>query len=155
MKRHYILISALILAAAMPLMTPAQRMSDENRIAWTGEMRKYKHQWLTKELDLSTEQSHKFFDLYDEMEDELEHIYRETRTLESRTLRDENASDIEYEAAARAVFEQKKKEAEIELQYFDKFKEILTPRQLLRLRNAERAFVQHVVNAHKRRRATK
>ena len=86
MKRNHILISALILAAAMPLMTPAQHMSDENRIAWTGEMRKYKHQWLTKELEMSTEQSHKFFDLYDEMEDELERIYRETRNLESRTL---------------------------------------------------------------------
>lgn len=92
----------------MPLMTPAQHMSDENRIAWTGEMRKYKHQWLTKELEMSTEQSHKFFDLYDEMEDELERIYRETRNLESRTLRNDKSSDTECEAAARAVFEQKK-----------------------------------------------
>ena len=118
----------------MPLMTPAQHMSDENRIAWTGEMRKYKHQWLTKEL---------------------ERIYRETRNLESRTLRKDKSSDTECEAAARAVFEQKKNEAEIELQYFDKFKEILTPQQLLRLRSAERTFVQHVVNAHNRRRASK
>ena len=155
MKRNHILISALILAAVMPLMTPAQHMSDENRIAWTGEMRKYKHQWLTKELEMSTEQSHKFFDLYDEMEDELERIYRETRNLESRTLRNDKSSDTECEAAARAVFEQKKNEAEIELQYFDKFKEILTPQQLLRLRSAERTFVQHVVNAHIRRRASK
>lgn len=108
MKRNHILISALILAAAMPLMTPAQHMSDENRIAWTGEMRKYKHQWLTKELEMSTEQSHKFFDLYDEMEDELERIYRETRNLESRTLRNDKSSDTECEAAARAVFEQKR-----------------------------------------------
>ena len=155
MKRNHILISALIIAAAMPLMAPAQRMSDENRIAWTVEMRKYKHQWLTKELDLSTEQAHKFFDLYDEMEDELERIYRETRSLENRTMRNDKATDTECEVAARAVFEQKKDEAEIELQYFDKFKEILTPQQLLRLRSAERAFVQHVVNAHKRRRAAK
>lgn len=79
----------------MPLMTPAQHMSDENRIAWTGEMRKYKHQWLTKELEMSTEQSHKFFDLYDEMEDELERIYRETRNLESRTLRNDKSSDTD------------------------------------------------------------
>ena len=87
--------------------------------------------------------------------DELERIYRETRNLESRTLRNDKSSDTECEAAARAVFEQKKNEAEIELQYFDKFKEILTPQQLLRLRSAERTFVQHVVNAHNRRRASK
>ena len=155
MKRRTILIAALALAAVMPLMTPAQSISDEDRTAWTGEMRKYKHQWLAKELELSTEQSHKFFDQYDEMEDEVERIYRETRNLENRTLRNDKATDTECEAAARAVFEQKKNEAEIELQYFEKFKEILTPQQLLRLRSAERAFVQHVVNAHKRRRSAK
>lgn len=155
MKRYKILIAALVLAACAPILAPAQSISDEDRTAWTGEMRRYKHQWLTKELELTTEQSHEFFDKYDEMEDELERVYRETRSLETRTLRDDKATDTECEAAARAIFEQKKNEAEIELQYFDKFKQILTPKQLLKLRSAERSFVQHVVNAHKRRRATR
>lgn len=155
MKRYKILIAALVLSACAPILAPAQSISDEDRTAWTGEMRRYKHQWLTKELELTTEQSHEFFDKYDEMEVELERIYRETRTLETRTLRDDKATDTECEAAARAIFEQKKNEAEIELLYFDKFKQILTPKQLLKLRSAERSFVQHVVNAHKRRRATR
>lgn len=155
MKRYKILIAALVLTACAPILAPAQSISDEDRTAWTGEMRRYKHQWLTKELELTTEQSHEFFDKYDEMEDELERVYRETRTLETRTLRDDKATDTECEAAARAIFEQKKNEAEIELRYFDKFKQILTPKQLLKLRSAERSFVQHVVNAHKRRRATR
>lgn len=155
MKRYKILIAALVLTACAPILAPAQSISDEDRTAWTGEMRRYKHQWLTKELELTTEQSHEFFDKYDEMEDELERVYRETRTLETRTICDEKATDTECEAAARAIFEQKKNEAEIELRYFDKFKQILTPKQLLKLRSAERSFVQHVVNAHKRRRATR
>lgn len=155
MKRYKILIAALVLTACAPILAPAQSISDEDRTAWTGEMRRYKHQWLTKELELTTEQSHEFFDKYDEMEDELERVYRETRTLETRTLRDDKATDTECEAAARAIFEQKKNEAEIELRYFDKFKQILTPKQLLKLRSAERSFVQHVVSAHKRRRATR
>lgn len=155
MKRYKILIAALVLTACAPILAPAQSISDEDRTAWTGEMRRYKHQWLTKELELTTEQSHEFFDKYDEMEAELERVYRETRTLETRTLRDDKATDTECEAAARAIFEQKKNEAEIELRYFDKFKQILTPKQLLKLRSAERSFVQHVVNAHKRRRATR
>jgi Spy/CpxP family protein refolding chaperone len=82
------------------------------------------------------------------MEDKLNKLGAETRDLERKVTSDTDASAVECESTARALFEQKKNEGEIELQYFEKFKEILTPRQLVNLKNVERKFVQQVVNYH-------
>ncbi len=48
------------------------------------------------------------------------------------------------------LFEQKGKEAEIEMMYFEKFEKILTPRQLFKLRAAERHFTGRVLRHHGR-----
>ena len=73
-----------------------------------------------------------------------------SRELERRTIDTPDASDTELEAAAQAVFDLKQKEGRIEAEYFEKFKEILTPRQLLKLKSAERKFAQYLMRHHRR-----
>jgi hypothetical protein len=84
------------------------------------------------------------------MEDEINRISTETRDLERRVLANDDASNTEMESAARAVFEQKNREGEIEMSYFDKFKTILSSKQLLRLKNTERKFTQSLVQQHRK-----
>lgn len=148
-------IRTLILAllAVMPLALAAQGgLSDADRQRWMGEMRNYKHDFLTKELSLTREQQRDFFPLYDEMEDEIARLNAETREVETRAEANADATDIELENAARTVFELKRAEGQIEMTYFDRFKTILTPRQLLLLKNTERRFTQQLVNHHRRMR---
>jgi len=113
----------------------------------------YKHEMLAKALDLDKEKEKQFFEVYDEMDMRLMQISNETRDLERRVSADADASDTEIEAAAIAIYSQKEKEGKIELEYFDKFKEILTPRQLLRLKSAEREFTSNLVKQHHRMRS--
>ena len=125
-------IRTLILAllAVLPLALAAQGgLSDADRQRWLGEMRNYKHDFLTKELSLTREQQRDFFPLYDEMEDEIARLNAETREVETRAEANADATDIELENAARTVFELKRAEGQIEMTYFDRFKTILTPRQ--------------------------
>ncbi|MDO4319877.1 MAG: hypothetical protein Q4C34_04810 [Bacteroidales bacterium] len=137
--------------ATMPMLISAQgNISDTDRQRWLGEMRNYKHDFLTKELSLTREQQRDFFPLYDEMEDEIARINAETREVETRASANQDATDIELENAARTVFELKRAEGQIEMTYFDKFKTILTPRQLLLLKNTERRFTQQLVKHHRR-----
>ena len=82
------------------------------------------------------------------MEDSIEQINTDTRELEKRI--GDDASDIETEAAARALFEQKSREGQLELEYFDSFKTILTPRQLLKLKSAERQFMRRLMHHNRR-----
>lgn len=123
-------------------------ISDEERAQWLGELREYKHEYLARELNLTQQQQESFFPVYDEMDDALNKIAADTRALEDKVAADADASDIEIEAASRALFEQRSREGEVDKEYFDKLKEILTPRQLLMLKNSERKFTQQLVRRH-------
>lgn len=155
MNKHILLSLVILISTLCPLLPAAQdRLSDSDRQRWLSELRTYKHDYLVKELDLTKDQQREFFPLYDKMEDEVERISSETRALEAKAD-NKDASDLEIENAARTVFEQKRAEGQIEMTYFEKFKEILSPRQLLRLKNAERKFTQQLVKHHRRMRSPK
>lgn len=146
MNRIYLIILFIATVASSALAQP--RPTPENRERWKSELRNYKHDFMVRELDLSRDQQSKFFPLYDQMEDSIEQINTDTRELEKRI--DDDASDIETEAAARALFEQKSREGQLELEYFDSFKTILTPRQLLKLKSAERQFMRRLMHHNRR-----
>lgn len=132
----------------------AQRPANEEREKWYKEMRDYKHSFLAKELDLNNEQQRKFFPVYDEMEDETAKLLHETRQMEDRVIKEGNSvTDIEYEKAAEALFEQKSKEGEIEKNYMKKFEPILTKKQLFMLKGAERKFTRDIMKHHRRLRS--
>lgn len=148
----YFSLSALFLislicsfgAAAQGPGTPAERQR------WINEIRTYKHEFISKELNLTRDQENAFFPVYDEMEDQIEKLNSDTREVERRVAEDDNATDLELQNAARTIFELKRAEGQIEMTYFDKFSEILTPRQLLQLKPAERKFTQQLLNSHRR-----
>ncbi len=152
MNKIFILCCFAIIQSAFNLsyaQTPQQ--SDEpDRLRWIKEIRNFKHDFLTKELDLSEEQQEQFFADYDEMEDRVLELNTATRELEHKVCSDSEASDVEVEAAARAIFELKSEEGKIELEYFDKFKNTLSPVQLIRIKNAERKFTQQLMQHHRR-----
>lgn len=147
-NRRYILLLLSVVLTAIAALAQGQ-YSPADRQRWLGEMRTLKNEYLTRELGLSKEQQRDFLPLYNEMENEINRLNTETRETESRAAADADATDLQLENAARTIFEQKRAEGQIEMTYFDKFKEILTPRQLLQLKNAERKFTQQLV---KRRR---
>ncbi|MCM1318280.1 MAG: hypothetical protein NC241_08930 [Bacteroides sp.] len=143
----------LVFMAFAATLFAQDRPSSGDRDKWLSEVRNYKQEYLSRELQLTKEQQSKFFPIYNEMDEELNKVASETRDLEAKVNDDKNATDTEVSAAARALFEQKSRESEIELRYFDRYKEILTPRQLIRLKAAERKFTQQLVRHHGRMKA--
>lgn len=144
MKRYAIIIILAIVASISGFAQKDRQepMSEKDRQQWLEELRNYKHDFLVKDLGLTKDQQQAFFPLYDQMDDELNAISDEMKDMESKMYRDENVSDEDLQQAALLLFQQKGQEATVELSYFDKFKEILTPSQLFRLKNAERKFTQ-------------
>lgn len=140
----------LALVIAVTALAAAAQFSPAERQRWLGEMRNLKHDFIAKELSLTKDQEREFFPLYDKMEDEIAALNTQTREDEARVAADRDATDLEMENTARTVFEQKRAEGQIEMTYFEKYKTILTPKQLLQLKNAERKFTQQLVNRHRR-----
>lgn len=147
---HAIVLGFVLALAALGATAQSESRDTAEREKIMAELRPYRHKFLIKNLSLSKEQSERFLPLYDSMDDELQKINEETRAIERRVNDDADADDAEVEAAAKATFEQKSREAEVEMTYYKEFKEILTPRQLLRLKGAERSFNQWLVRNHRR-----
>ncbi len=150
--KHFISVVFAILLAATAVTAVAQPrpFSEADRQRFRAEMRNYKHEFLAKELSLTREQQQEFFALYDEMDDAVDRVANDTRELERKVADNPSASDVEIEAAARAAYSQKYTEGEIEQSYFEKFRQVLKPKQLLQLRAAERKFTQQLMRHHRK-----
>lgn len=151
MNKFFAIIALVAVSCLGALAQRQTTMTDEERDLWLAELRQYKHEFLAKELSLSTDQQEAFFPVYDEMDDQLTQIAKEVRDLEISISNSTTASADEVQAAAFAQFDQKRRESVVELLYFEKFKDTLTPKQLFRLKNAERKFTQQLVKHHRRR----
>lgn len=145
-----LITAAFAILLAVSAFAQSKTLTADERQKFRAEMRNYKHEFLTRELELSKDQQRDFFPIYDEMSDEVDRIGSETRRLEKDVTSRADASDVEVEAAARAVYSQKYAEGEVEQRYYERFKQVLKPRQLLKLRSAERKFMQQLMRKHNR-----
>lgn len=156
MKQKPIILSLLLLfimAASCPTIF-AQGQDNSNaqmRKKWMKEVRSYKYDFFTKELELTKEQQDAFFPEYEAMERAIFTANKEARDLEAKiSAQKEPVSDAEYEAAALVLSKTKQKESEIELEYFEKFGKILSKKQLFLLKRAETRFTQNILNHHRK-----
>ena len=134
MPRFIPLMCALLFMAMVPAKALAQQLNEDDRNRYVNQIRAYKHDFLAKELGLSKAQQDAFFELYDAMEDRTMDLGGEVRDLEKKASA-AGASDEEMAAAAIALYSQKMREGEIEIEYYEKFKETLTPAQLVALKS--------------------
>lgn len=152
MKKAKIIITVLIIAICSALSSHSQcQPSKQDRNAWMKEMRQVKNDYISRKLNLTAEQKNRFLPLYNKMEREVNKCVEEAQHMAHlvKEKRD-NATDLEYEKAAEALFECKAKEGEIELKYYREFKKILTPKQLFILKRAEREFTKTLMREHRK-----
>lgn len=148
LKRILLSVVALV---ALTAISPAQG----DRIQWMNELRQYKRTYFTKELDLTREQQNKFFPLYEEMTQQMAQIDDDVRMMERRIAEADDATDLEYEKATEAIYDGKVRQAEIEKSYVEKFKDVLSHRQLFLLNSVERKFQRDIIRQHQRLRTRK
>ncbi len=144
-----VLLASIITTLSFPIY--AENDAVNNHKKWFSEVREYKQEFLTKEMNLTKEQQQAFFPLYKEMEQEVFKINMEAREMEKKVSCDASASDLEYEKAAQAMQEVKGNEAKVEAIYFDKFSKILSSKQLFQLKRAENRFTRSMLQHHKKR----
>ena len=142
MSHRFLIYITLLFAALLPQAAGAQLKTAENlREKWFSEIRQVKRNYFVKELDLSREQQNKFFPLYEEMGQPIAEA--------------KDATDTEYEKAAEALYDADVQTSQIRREYMDKFKTILTSRQLFELKNVERKFSREMMRQHNRLRSEK
>lgn len=149
-------ITLLVMFMAFGYAPEASARKQCKRDTWFKEMQQLKHDYLVKELNLSREQQTKFFPLYDQMENEKKKLFDQTRAMEKSVAeKGDKATDLELEKASDAIVEMKGRESSIEKKYYYRFKQILTPRQIFKLHDAERKFQRQMVKEHHKKKNQK
>lgn len=146
MKRLF--ASTLILLFAV--ISVSAQDNAQKRHQWMREMQKAKQEFMAKELNLTDQQNEQLNAIILEMDNELDKLRRETRAMGKAVESKTDATDLEYEKAAEAMFEHKGKEAEIEMRYYKKIAKILTPRQLYLYKKAEHKWMKKLMKHRKK-----
>ncbi len=136
-KIGYIIIALLTLATAVQAQ-PGRRME---------RVRAIKVAYITDKLELTTEQSAKFWPIYNRFEDERFDIVRQYRRG--------NVGDPAIDESLRSVdddIEMQEKMLALRKKYKDEFLKVITPKQLAALIDAEREFKRMLLQQLKERR---
>lgn len=153
-KTYFITLMVMLMAFGYAPEASARKQC--KRDTWFKEMQQLKRDYLVKKLNITREQQTKFFPLYDQMENEKKKLFDQTRAMEKSVAeKGDKATDLELEKASDAIVEMKGRESAIEKKYYARFRQILTPRQIFKLHDAERKFQRQMVKEHHKKKNQK
>ena len=103
----------------------------------------------TEELQLTSKEAEKFWPLYNEYEDKVKKIDKETREI-SKDL--ETKSDSEIEAGIEKRLQLKEQRIDLEREYHERFKKLLPIQKVAKISMAQRKFKKRLVGEMRRQR---
>lgn len=131
MKTH-LLIPLLLLLMSVAVAQPDPSKKEQIESA--------KIAYITKRVNLSPEQAKTFWPLYNEFSDKRKTLKRKQRNLDEN-MGSLTATDKDVEASLIELFELKKERLQLDITYNDKFKTILSSRQIVELYKSEKDFL--------------
>lgn len=114
-------------------------------------MKKEKGDFLTKEMGLTEAEVKEFLPLEFEFMEKKFEVNRDTRhkTWELRQKKEKTEAD--YKKITELNLEAKKKEAEIEIEYYKKFGKVLSAEKIEKYRSADLKFKEEMLKRHQER----
>ena len=100
------------------------------------EMKAKKVSFITENLSLTPEEAQKFWPLYNEMQEKKQQIHKELWQLR----KEKKAGNVDYKKWNEVNINAGLKEAELEKEYFEKYKQILSAEKIYKFYQAEKEF---------------
>jgi len=143
MKKN-ILISFLLLLMALPAWAqPSGERVEALKVAF-----------ITRQLNLNTNEAKVFWPVYDSYQEEKKEILRNQRVEKLMAVENfRDMSDEEMEKTLDKMMELKMLEAKLDLKYYDKFKKVLPIRKVAKLYRAEKKFTRMLLQGLQNNRA--
>lgn len=141
MKKN-ILYGFLLFILSINMLQAQERRSKEERI------QALKVAFITEELNLTPEQSQGFWPLYNELQDKL----KELRKNRIKRLNLEELSDAELETLLENHLKTEDERVALNRTYVERFKKVITIRQVLKLTQSEHRFRKELLQRAKERR---
>lgn len=148
----------LMCLMCLPFMLSAQQsgfVSSGNRAAKAKEKKdkveSEKIAFITKELDLTSEEAQKFWPIYNQYAKEREELRKQRRESIQVT---ETTTDAEAQKAIENMLAYRQKELDLQKEYISKFQAVLPGRKVAKLYNAEEKFKRMLLDRLNKRKAS-
>lgn len=99
-----------------------------------------KNAFIMAEMGLTPEEAASFIPLCNELQEKMFEAGRECRKLSKDLKHNENATDADYLKVIDECVSVNMRQAQLEKEYYEKFKKILSPKKLYRYKRAEGKF---------------
>lgn len=96
--------------------------------------------FITAEVGLTPDEAAAFIPLCNELQEKMFEVGRNCRKLSKDLKHNENVTDADYMKVIDECVAVRIKEAQLEKEYYEKFKKILSPKKLYKYRRAEFKF---------------
>lgn len=150
MKKIIAFIILLMIASAS--IVNAQGFDKKHQDKWE-KYRSEKIAFLTSELDLTPEEAQKFWPVYNQLEKERWDAQKMRRQMEEKVREaEESMSNEKITRLTREFAGSWKIEADLMMEFNEKFLDILPPQKVLRLYKAESEFRIHMIRKFRDRR---
>jgi hypothetical protein len=149
------LLIAILVAVSSPIQAQEKKQDEEgkrfkHRSEKFEKMRSMKIAFITESVDLTPEEAEKFWPVYNEFDKqrgELTHLIMERyHELEEKKNEDKEITDEEALEMMQRRFELEERIRSLELEYFKKYLEILSPNKVLKLYEAEDRFKKQLID---------
>ena len=157
MRKAILWLSAIVLLG-LPMSLAAQDKTDskEQRKAKFEQFCRFRRDYMMKQIELTDQEAKQFFPLYEELESKKWKVDKEARDFARKIARSKSSvSDTEYEKAAQALLEKDEKMAQLDREYYDKFKTFLSSEKLFKFKNAQMKFPRAMMRWHGGKKAHK
>ena len=106
--------------------------------------------FIMAEMGLTPEEAAAFIPLCNELHQKMYEAGRRCRKLSRELKHNKNASDADYLEAINEAVEADMRVAELERDYYKKFKEVLPPKKLYKYKDAEMKFTKEYMRENKK-----
>lgn len=141
----------LLIAFIAPQSVSARKKScdNKNHSEMMRELQEFKIKYIIQEAEITKEQQTEFIKIYTEMNNAKMAVFKEYHAHHKALKDKSNPTDEEYNAVSEEMAGAKSAEGAIEKTYYLKFKQLLTPKQLYKMKEAEMGFNRKMMHMRK------
>lgn len=104
--------------------------------------------FLTEKINLTVDESQRFWPLYNEKNAVMDSLYHEERRIR-KSLKNSSLTDSEIDAKMRRMLEIRKQCCEKEIFYYEAYKKVLPMQKIVLLHNSQREFRRYLLQKYK------
>lgn len=149
MKKYHLIICIALIST---FVVAAQEKGKENKTFDLEKFKTAKMAYLVHEADLTPEEANLLSPIYFEMQEKRFRLMMKMRVKSKELRSSTNPSGEECLKAVDDILENQIENANIEKAYYQKFKKILPPQKLLKLKHADYHFAQEMLKQNDKRR---